>query len=97
MVGHGKVNMESNAFAVVAAVTSDTQREDDSTRGEAEHLRAVELNNVEGLGRTIGRSICCFRRVRIIPLGAYTLCQFSGDTLCLCENEKSMSRVKEKQ
>jgi hypothetical protein len=61
MVGHGKVNMEPNAFAVVAAITSDTQWEDDSARGEAEHFRAVELNNVERLGRTISCSIRCFR------------------------------------
>jgi hypothetical protein len=88
MIGHGEVNMESNAFAVMAAVTSDTEWEDDSARGEVEHFWTVELNYVEWLNCTISGSICHLRRVRITPLGAYTLCQFSGDTLCLCEKKK---------
>jgi hypothetical protein len=84
MVGHGEVNMEPNSLAVVTTVTGDTQRKDNGTRREAEHFGAVELHDIEGLSCAIGRSICCLDRVRVIPLGAHTLGQLSGNTLCLC-------------
>ena len=83
MVGHGEMNMEPNSLAVVTTVTGDTQRKDNGTRREAEDFRAVELNNIERLRCAIGRSICCLDRVRVIPLGAHTLGQLSGNTLCL--------------
>lgn len=86
VIGHGKVNMETNSLAVVTTVTSDTKWKDNSARGEAEDFRAIELNDVERLGRTIGRSICGLGGVRIIPLGAHTLGQLSGDTFCLCKD-----------
>ena len=83
VVGHGEMNMEPNSLAMVTTVTGDTQRKDNGTRREAEHFRTVELNNVERLSCAIGRSICGLGRVRVKPLRAHTLCQFSGDTLCL--------------
>jgi hypothetical protein len=83
MVGHGEMNMEANSLAVVTTITGDTQRKDNGTRREAEHFRAVELNDIKGLSCAIGRSICCLDRVRFIPLGAHTLGQLSGNTLCL--------------
>lgn len=77
------MNMEPNSLAVVTTVTGDTQRKDNGTRREAEHFRTVELNNVERLSCAIGRSICGLGGVGVKPLRAHTLCQFSGDTLCL--------------
>jgi hypothetical protein len=83
VVGHGKVNMKSDSLPMVAAVASDTEGEDNGARGEAQDFRTIELNDVERLSRTIGRSICSLGRVRVIPLGAYTLSQFTRNTLCL--------------
>jgi hypothetical protein len=59
VVGHGKVNVEANALAVVTTVTSNTQREHDSTRGKAEYFGAIELNDVERLGGAISGGIGC--------------------------------------
>jgi hypothetical protein len=96
VVGHGEMNMEPNSLAVVTTVTCDTQRKDDGTRREAKHFRAVELNDVEGFSCAIGCSICGLDRVRVISLGAHTLGQFSGNTLCLCRTlmEVSMKLAK---
>ena len=57
MVGHGKVNMEPNSFPVVATVAGDTEGKDHGARGETQHFRTIELNDVERLSGTIGRSI----------------------------------------
>lgn len=57
MVGHGKVNMEPNSFPVVATVAGDTKGEDNGAGGETQHFRTIELNDVERLSGTIGRSI----------------------------------------
>jgi hypothetical protein len=59
VVGHGKVNVEANALAVVTTVTSNTQWEHDSTRGKAEHFRAIKLNDVERLSGAISGGIGC--------------------------------------
>jgi hypothetical protein len=91
VVGHGKVNMKPDSLPMVAAVASDTEGKDNGAGGEAQDFRTIKLNDVEGLSRTIGRSICSLGRVRVIPLGAYTLGQFACNTLCLCKkkiNEK---------
>jgi hypothetical protein len=88
VVGHGKVNMKPGSLPMVAAVASDTEGEDNGSRGEAQDFRTIELNDVERLSRTIGRSICSLGSVRVIPLGAYTLGQFARDTLCLCKKKK---------
>jgi hypothetical protein len=49
------MNVEANTLAVVTTVASDTQWENDGTRGKAEHLGAIELDDVERLiGATSG-------------------------------------------
>lgn len=57
MVGHGKVNMEPNSLPVVATVACDTKGKDNCARGETQHLRTIELNDVERFSGAIGRSI----------------------------------------
>jgi hypothetical protein len=57
MVGHGKVNMEPNSLPVVATVAGNTKGKDDGARGETQHFRTIELNDVERLSGTIGRGI----------------------------------------
>ena len=59
VVGHGKVNMETNALAVVTTVTSNTQWEHDGTRGKTEDFGAIELNNVERLSGAISGGVGC--------------------------------------
>jgi hypothetical protein len=87
VVGHGKVNMKPNSLPVVTTVAGNTEGKDNGARGEAQDFRTIELNDVERLSRTIGHRICGLGRVRIIPLGAHTLCQFTRDTLCLCKKK----------
>jgi len=74
--------MKPDSLPMVAAVASDTEGKDNGAGGEAQDFRTIKLNDVEGLSRTIGRSICSLGRVRVIPLGAYTLGQFACNTLC---------------
>ncbi len=59
VVGHGKVNVEANALAVVTTITSNPQWEHDSTRRKAEHFGAIELNDVERLSGAISGGIGC--------------------------------------
>jgi hypothetical protein len=58
VVGHGKVDMETNSLPVVATVARNAEGKDNGARGEAQHFRTIKLNDVERLSRTIGRSIC---------------------------------------
>jgi hypothetical protein len=57
MVGHGKVNMEPNSLPVVATVAGDAKGKDNGARGETQHFGTIELNDIERLSGTIGRSI----------------------------------------
>lgn len=57
MIGHGKVNVEPNSLPVVATVAGDAEGKDNGAGGETQHFRTIELNDVERLSGTIGRSI----------------------------------------
>ena len=57
VVRHGKVNMESNPLPVVATVAGDAKGKDNGAGGKTQDFRAIELNDVERLSGTIGRSI----------------------------------------
>ena len=57
MVGHGKVDMEPNSLPVVATVAGDAKGKDNGSRGETQHFRTIELNDVERLSGTVGRRI----------------------------------------
>jgi hypothetical protein len=57
VVRHGKVNVEPNPLPVVATVAGNAEGKDNGAGGKTQHFRTIELNDVERLSGTIGRSI----------------------------------------